>query len=130
MKLRWLWWSLGALLLIAVLFICLTPLRVSASALFYNAKLMHVLTFVLLTVWFGGLQRDQSLRGRVILLVALCAYGVLIEILQSQTAYRSAELADLLADLLGIVIGLGLLSAGLYRWPAWVERYLLRRHSK
>jgi VanZ family protein len=89
-----------------------------------------VLTFVILTVWFGGLQRNQSLRGRVILLATLCAYGVLIEILQSQTAYRSAELADLLADLLGIVVGLGLLSVGLYRWPAWVERYVLRRHSK
>jgi|TARA_B110000914_G_C15418310_1_gene425289 VanZ family protein len=130
MKLRWLWWSLGALLLIAVLVVCLTPLRVPAAVLFYNDKLMHVLTFVMLTVWFGGLQRNQSLRGRVILLATLCAYGVLIEILQSQTAYRSAELADLLADLLGIVVGLGLLSVGLYRWPAWVERYVLRRHSK
>jgi fucose 4-O-acetylase-like acetyltransferase len=130
MKLTWLWWSLGALLLIAVLFICLTPLGVPAAVLGYNDKLMHALTFVLLTVWFGGLQRDQSLRARVILLAALCTYGVLIEILQSQTAYRTAELADLLADLLGIVVGLGLLRAGFDSWPAWVERYVLRRRYK
>jgi VanZ family protein len=42
----------------------------------------------------------------VVVLAALLAYGGLIEILQSLTPYRSAEWADLLADGLGLAIGL------------------------
>lgn len=40
------------------------------------------------------------------LALALTAYGAAIEALQSLTAYRNASWADLLADVLGIAIGL------------------------
>lgn len=39
---------------------------------------------------------------------ALIAYGAAIEALQSLTAYRTASWADLLADVLGIGIGMAL----------------------
>lgn len=39
------------------------------------------------------------------LLVALLAYGALIEVLQSFTPTRRAEWADLLADALGLLLG-------------------------
>lgn len=128
MKLHWLWWTLGSLMLIAVLFFCLTPVSFSDGAVVPIDKLMHGFTFAVLTIWFGGLLRNQSLRAWVMLLVALSAYGVLIEVLQAQIAYRSAEWNDFVADLVGIEIGLIMLSAGLYRWPVWLERYVLRRN--
>ena len=42
------------------------------------------------------------------MLVGLLAYGGLIEILQSFTSDRMAEWADLLADGLGMVVGVAL----------------------
>ncbi|WP_225934381.1 MULTISPECIES: VanZ family protein [unclassified Cupriavidus] len=42
------------------------------------------------------------------LVLALTAYGGAIEILQSLTSYRDPSWADLLADVLGIAVGLAL----------------------
>ena len=54
----------------------------------------------------------------VVVLAALLAYGGLIEVLQSLTPYRSAEWADLLADGVGLAVGLLI---------ARVSEFLLRR---
>ena len=37
--------------------------------------------------------------------ITLFVYGILIEIIQSQTGYRTAELGDILANFFGILIG-------------------------
>ncbi|MDB5731142.1 MAG: hypothetical protein JWQ03_1037 [Variovorax sp.] len=64
-------------------------------------KSNHLLAFSTLAVL--GL---WSWPGRTVaVLVALLAYGGLIEILQSFTPDRSAEWADLLADGLGLLVG-------------------------
>lgn len=48
----------------------------------------------------------MALRGRWLMITAgLLGYGVLIELLQGLTDYRFAEWADLLADGLGIALG-------------------------
>ncbi|MNJ74215.1 VanZ like family protein [compost metagenome] len=48
----------------------------------------------------------MALRGRRLMITAgLLGYGVLIELLQGLTGYRFAEWADLLADGLGIALG-------------------------
>lgn len=48
-----------------------------------------------------------ALRGRWLVVTAgLLGYGVLIELLQGLTGHRFAEWADLLADGLGIALGL------------------------
>ena len=37
--------------------------------------------------------------------ITLFVYGIAIEVIQNQTTYRAAELGDILANLLGILIG-------------------------
>lgn len=74
----------------------------------FSDKFNHVLAFTTLTLLLG-FQRHFLKTWQIILV--LLGYGVLIEVLQSFTGYRSAEWADVLADFIGILIGLTLLFA-------------------
>ncbi len=55
--------------------------------------------------------RQSSLR--VWLLCGLAAYGVIIEFLQGMTGYRDSDFADVLANITGLCLGLGVVT--LYR---------------
>ena len=63
-------------------------------------KANHALAFGVLAV-LGGIAYPGRLAR---LLVALLAYGALIEVLQSLTPDRSAEWLDLLADAVGLLL--------------------------
>jgi len=84
-------------------------------------KVMHALTYAVLTLWFCGAYRH---RGAVSTGLALFGFGALLEILQGATATRTPEPADLLANSLGILAGMALALAGLNRWCAMVESLL------
>ncbi len=65
-------------------------------------KANHMLAFGMLAI-LG----TRAWPGRAWHVVAgLMAYGALIEVLQSMTTYRDASWADLLADAIGIALGL------------------------
>ena len=88
-------------------------------------KLMHL-------VAFGGMQmlifravrwlRPLAGPGKQNLLAALiaCGAGALLEIWQAALPHRSAELADWLADTLGVLLGAALIAL-VARSPATVE---------
>jgi VanZ family protein len=126
LRLRALWLILGFLMLAGILAICLVPLNLPTEAMTYNDKVMHALTFVLLTVWFGALQKPHGRSGQLKLVGALFFYAIAIEVLQSFTTYRSAEFADLVADLIGILLGGILLRLGMSGWPIFIEKRILR----
>jgi VanZ family protein len=95
---RWVFWACVA----AVLFLALAKPGHHLPTTGWD-KANHALAFAVLAV-LGGI----AYPGRLVrVLVALLAYGALIEVLQSFTRYRSGEWLDLLAD------GIGLLLA----WP-------------
>ena len=78
--------------------------RVSGDALFVGVdKLSHCLTYaslyVLAYLAFPRLLLNWSIH------FALLSFGVLIEILQAQTNYRSMEAADVLANITGTGLG-------------------------
>lgn len=66
-------------------------------------KIDHVLAFFVLAI-LGC--RGYS-RYIFFAMLGLVFFGGLIEILQSFTSYRSAEWADLAADIAGLVVGWG-----------------------
>lgn len=89
--------------LLAVLALSLLPLSPQLPTTGWD-KTNHLLAFCVLTV-LG----TQAYRGRTgMVLLGLLAYGGMIEILQSFTPDRMAEWADLLADSLGLTVGLAL----------------------
>lgn len=84
-------------------------------------KWLHILTFLFLSVWFTGQYHRSSYWQ---LFIGLFAYGVLIELGQSTISYRSAEWMDLVADVLGIAIGMIVGMAGLGGWSLRFEQWL------
>jgi len=113
------WLTAGLLLLVIGLVAALTSVP-AAVTLTVNDKLIHLLGFVGLMVWFGGIFQP---RLGPMLVVGLSAYGLLIELLQSLTVTRQAEGLDLLADVVGVLLGWLLSAAGLSRWCTKLESW-------
>ena len=78
-----------------------TPSGIAASFPFQD-KLLHVGAFATLA-WTGYLGYPNRL---LIIAVGLVGFGAGIEIVQAYVPARSTEFADLLADVVGIIIGL------------------------
>lgn len=96
------------LALLGVLVLSLVPASPSLPTTGWD-KTNHVLGFAILAL----LARCGYPRlGIVGPLCGLLAYGVLIELLQSMTPDRFSEWSDLLANGIGIVVGLALFQAG------------------
>lgn len=125
------WRIASILLLLAVLAATLVP----AVWLWHDAvglvswlaafdKWAHVVTFVILAVWFSGQYRPRSYWR---IAVGLTAFGMLIEICQRQVGYRSAEWTDLAADVVGILAGLAIALAGAGGWSLRVESWIQNR---
>jgi len=88
---------------VAVLVLSLLPPDVPEPTTGWD-KTNHLLAFGTLSVL--GVRAWPARVWHVAL--ALTAYGAAIEALQSLTSYRTASWVDLLADILGIAIGLAL----------------------
>jgi VanZ family protein len=85
-------------------------------------KVSHLLGFFALTLWFAALveRRLYAAIG-----VGMLAVGVAIEVAQDAMALgRSAELADVYADLAGILLGLLMSLVIRDSWFERIERWL------
>jgi VanZ family protein len=73
-------------------------------------KLNHVLAFSALsfTAWFAWGTARRRAAG---VMFGALAYGVFIEVIQSRIPGRSGEWPDLLADVIGIAIGIAAAAA-------------------
>lgn len=125
LRLRTLWWSLGFVLLALITALSLLPIRGPDYGLPNSDKFNHAFAYVVLMLYFGQLV-GTGLRLRVAVTGALISFGVAIELLQSMLPPRSAELADLAANLTGMAIGWLLLPTALGRTLSAIERRLGR----
>jgi hypothetical protein len=123
------WQLAGVAILLTVLVFALVPpewlrLGVRDVALRVSDKSLHGATFTFVTLWFCG----QYARGSYWRVAAgLLLFGVFIEICQRMLGYRNAESLDLLADSVGIAIGLAIATAGAGGWSLRLEQWLLAR---
>lgn len=123
-------WQLAGISVLVLVFVAaLVPAlwfmhEVRAPGLIAPDKLAHALTFVFLTVWFTGQYHRRS-YWRVA--VAMLAFGLLIEVCQMLLTWRSAEAGDLLADAVGISIGLLIAFSGAGGWSQRVEEWATAR---
>lgn len=126
------WRVAGVLLLLAVFVGTLVP------AIWFRAdfnlrvlvdfdKVAHFTAFLILAVWFSG---QYARRSWWKIAVGLVTFGIIIELCQRMTTYRSAEWLDLFADVVGIAAGLLIARAGAGGWSLRVEQWLFARsHS-
>ena len=89
-------------------------------------KVLHVITFLILSVWFSGLFRKNSYWK---IALGLLAFGLMIEVCQRAVGYRLAEWTDVLADATGIVLGLSMALAGIGGWCLRAEEIFGKRQS-
>lgn len=85
-------------------------------------KVGHFVAYAGMTFWFGMLYAGP--RRRLAIALAFTLMGVAIEFLQGLTDYRSFEVADMVADAVGTVIGVALLRTPLANALDWMERLL------
>jgi VanZ family protein len=118
---RRLWIAVSLVLLAAVLFVSLQPNSGSPAPTGLD-KVEHLTAYILLSLWFTGLVA----RGRYWAVGAgLLALGLLIEVLQwRMNLGRTAEALDMLANTLGVGVGItiALLSTG--GWAPRLESWL------
>ncbi|MFQ6006309.1 MAG: VanZ family protein [Woeseia sp.] len=122
-------WRLAGILILSVVWaaavmptLWLWPYLPQAKFLMLD-KWLHLLTFLVLALWFSG-QYERSSYWR--LAVGLTAFGALIEVCQRMISYRMGEWIDLIADMIGAGIGLVIAVAGLGGWSLRFEQWLTR----
>ena len=116
------WLVAGLVLLAFGLVSALSPVPAVVGAVF-NDKLLHATGFLVFMLWFGGV---IEARFAPFLVVGLSSYGLLIELLQSLTPARQAEVLDLVADVAGVLLGWVLSAAGFSRWCGKLESWFAR----
>ena len=121
LKLPKLWFSLAFTGLLALGVVSLIP----APDLGGGDKIGHFMAYAMLSAWFSLLVEQRKSLWRILL--GLIAYGLLLEFLQGLTSYRSGDLADAVANSLGVMTGLGFYFSPLRRVLRKVDRWLLAR---
>lgn len=123
------WQIAGVILLTMVLVAALVPSdwfwSAGRNSRFYiSDKWLHGITFTLLALWFSGQYARHSYWR---LITGLVAFGLLIELTQRMVSYRSADSMDLVADLIGIAVGMAFALAGTGGWCLRFEEWLQNR---
>lgn len=100
---RRLWWIAWFSGLLGLLVLSLLPVPGPPPAIPHWDKLLHTLAYTLLMGWAVPL--CTTTRHRAYTALALLAWGLLIEALQGLLPWRSIELADVVANALGVGLG-------------------------
>lgn len=120
------WSVLGVLLVLGVSCAALLPAlrHLSRLALVVpdGDKLLHVIAFTALMLWWGNIYRRR--RSRVVIAGWCLLFGFLIECAQWPIAPSDADPFDWLADGVGVALALGLLRTPLGQLLARGEAWL------
>ena len=116
-----LWFTLAYALVLTVGVLSLIP----GPDIGGSDKLAHFLTYAILSASFSLIvERQKSLW---LVLSGLIAYGLILEFLQGLTDYRMEDMADALANSLGVITGLIFFFSPLHRILRRFERWLISR---
>jgi len=124
LKFRFIWLALGYSLVSLVVYLSLTSTPVEmAEAFLHQDKLFHAFAYFVLMAWFAQIYHDKFQRNMVA--VVFIFMGVALEYFQSFDPARMAELADMIANTLGVALGfyLSLTNGknGLVKLEAWFK---------
>jgi VanZ family protein len=126
-RLRQLWAWAGWGLIGSVVGLSLLPLSEPAINFDNVDKLEHGLAYATLMVWFAQLYPRKGWR---LIALGFVSLGVVVEVLQSQTGYRTFSYGDMVANAIGVCGGWGLAAAGLSALLTTMETKLRsRRHG-
>ena len=100
-----LWFTIGLGWIALVIYLSLTskPLLPDVQITHFD-KFGHFVAYCWLMFWFSNLYYQT--KSRLLLMSGFILLGLCMELLQSQTASRLFEWADLIANITGVVVGL------------------------
>ncbi|HET9864935.1 MAG TPA: VanZ family protein [Steroidobacteraceae bacterium] len=117
-------WAIGALLVVGAVVACLMPTDRLPVAFELNDKLSHLAGYGVLAVYFAGLMPPRRWWKIFVLLLLL---GAVIEVAQHYMQLgRQGDPRDVIANSLGVLLGLLAGWLGLARWPEWVAAIFRR----
>jgi VanZ family protein len=123
MNLARLEWTFGIVLLVAATVACLVPGHDLPASFELNDKISHMIGHGALAAYFTGLIPRSRWWA---IFVLLMLFGIVIEFAQyAMHVGRNGDPRDLIANGVGIALGLLLGLLGVARWPelvAWVWR--------
>ena len=113
-----LWYACGFALLMFIAIGSLMPVSGDVG----NDKLAHVIMYTMPSIWFSLLVDRPGSLWKIFL--GLTAYGLLMEVFQGLTDYRTMEFADALANGLGILTGLFFYFTPCRRWLSAIDNFI------
>lgn len=119
-----LWLTIAWLLVAVVLYSSLTSSPIQTPNIEYGDKIGHFFAYFTLVFWFCQLYKNRS---HILLFVLFVTMGVVIELIQGQTGYRTFEVADMLANSLGAVMGWLLVRFYVAEMLLTIEMWLLQK---
>ncbi len=121
LKYKWLWLFIGCLMIAFVVYSSLTTSPVTPGFKFSD-KVMHVIGYCGLMGWFIQIYRDRNAQR--LLAAGFIALGVGLEFLQDLGGVRVFEFNDMVANMLGVLIGWALAKTPLSRVLWRLERLI------
>jgi len=105
LKLRFLWLAIGYALVMLVVYMSLSSDPISFETDFPNQdKFFHALAYFGLMSWFAQIYHDKFQRNMIALVFIFM--GVALEYLQGFDPNRYFEFADMLANSVGVALGM------------------------
>lgn len=128
LRFRPLWLAAGWVLVAAILWLSLTPRAPEPFKFHFADKVEHFVAYLAVMGWFAQIHFRRTARRHYAL--AFLAMGVAVEFLQALEATRYFELADMLADGLGIGVALLLARTPLQHTLRMLEKVLPGAESR
>lgn len=117
------WLGAGWTLVIAAIVVSLMPGH-SLPQTGFGDKVEHALAYTFLTLWFTGIY-PRSSYARIGL--GMLALGIGLEIAQGMLPFgRQMDFRDVIANSLGIALGLAIALMGLGGWAQRIEAWVRR----
>jgi len=124
LKFRTLWTLIGYCGIVLLIVLSLSPAPPPLVDFPWIDKFLHVLAYGVLMLWFAQLH-PQSRYGW--LACGFVALGILLEVLQSYSGYRSGDLGDVAANSLGTGLSWALALRGmntlLLHFEGWCRKF-------
>jgi len=99
-----LWLTVGWLQVCLVIFFSLIPSPVEVHGIIGVDKLIHLFTYTFVMLWFGLCYTPSKTYER--LGICLILVGIVLELIQGKTGYRTMSYLDMTANGLGVASGL------------------------
>lgn len=101
-RIRRYWLFLGWMLVLFVIYLSVTPTPIQLPGE-GGDKFAHMLAYCVLMSWFANIYEVPGQRA--MFAVGFVAMGIALEFVQRWTGYRTYEVADMVADAVGVAAG-------------------------